>query len=238
MVKLLSLQAPFAKQAPLTRGDCFAKTRKDILLFLLFSCLLSSCSTGTPQTTPQVVPVYSSFAAEPWLTELYACAAAQSGVVLSRVDDPATAAIVLRIGEPEFLSSFAYPIDEEEILIVTHRQSPIQNLTREEAQALFMGLGDPSVQVWVYASDADVQGVFDQFVMEARGVVPSAVVAVSPQQMSDTLVNEPNTVGILPRHWKVGDVREVYSAATVPVLAITREEPQGEINQLIGCLQK
>jgi hypothetical protein len=207
-------------------------------LFLLSSSLIASCSTGTPQTTPEVVPVYSTFAAEPWLTELYACAAQQNGLILSRVDDPAGAEISLRVGEPANLAVFAYQIDEEEILIVTHRQSPVQNLTRDQAQALFMGLGDSSVEVWVYASDADVQGVFDQFVMEGRIVAPSAKVAVTPQQMSDTLVNESNSVGILPRHWKAGDVREVYSAAVVPVLVLTKTEPQGAINQLIGCLQK
>jgi hypothetical protein len=56
--------------------------------------------------------------------------------------------------------------------------------------------------------------------------------------MSDTLVNQPNTVGILPRHWKVGDAREVFSVGTVPVLAITQNEPQGAVQQLIACLQK
>jgi hypothetical protein len=227
---------PFSMRRLLCR--CFATPRNDIILFLISSFIIASCSSGTPQTTPQVVPVYSSFAAEPWLTELYECAVQETDTVLSRVDDPSAADIVLQIGEPAFLSSFAYQIDEEEILIVTHRQSPVQNLTREEAQALFMGLGDPSVQVWVYASEADVQRVFDQFVMEGRIVTPFARVAVTPQLMSDTLVNERNTVGILPRHWKVGDAREVFSAATIPVLALARSEPQGVINRLIGCLQK
>ena len=212
--------------------------RKVFLLFLLSSFLIVSCSTATPPPpTPQVVSVYASFAAEPWLTELYDCAAQQPNVILSRVDDSNSAEIVLQIGEPA-VTSFAYQIDEEQILIVTHRQSPIQNLTLEQAQALFMGLEDASVQVWVYASDADVQKVFDQFVMEGRSVASSAQVAVSPQQMSDTLVNEPNAVGILPRHWKVSDMREVYSAATVPVLALTKNEPQGTIKELIACLQK
>ena len=215
----------------------FRPDRSGTLVWIVLSLLISSCSTGTPQTTPQVVRVYSSFAAEPWLTELYDCASRQSGVVLSRVDDLATAAIALRIGEPAFLSSFAYQIDEEEILIVTQRQSAVQNLTLEEAQALFMGLGDPSAQVWAYASDADVQGVFDQFVMEGKAVTPSAFIAATPQQMSDTLVNEPNTVGILPRHWRV-DARVVYSVATVPVLALTQEEPLGILQELIGCLQQ
>jgi hypothetical protein len=214
-------------------------SRLDGIIFLLSSLLIASCSTGTPSSAPpQVVSVYSSFAAEPWLSALYGCAAEQNNVVLSRVDNPNAAGIGLRIGEPEFVSSFAYQIDVEEILIVTQRQSPVQNLTLDEARALFMGLGDPSVQMWVYASGEDVQQVFDQFVMEGRNVSPSANVAATPQQMSDRLVNEPNTVGILPRHWKVGDAREVFSVETVPVLALTGSEPQGVVKELIACLQK
>ena len=126
----------------------------------------------------------------------------------------------------------------EEILIVTHRQSPVQNLTLEEARELFAGKGDPSVQIWVYASGEDVREVFDQVVMAGRSVSSSARLAVNPQQMSDMLVNESSAVGILPRHWKVGDVREVFSVATVPVLAITASEPQGLSQELIACLQK
>ena len=123
-------------------------------------------------------------------------------------------------------------------MIATHRQSPVQNLTLAEARALFAGQGDPSVQVWVYASDEDLQVAFDRLVMAGRSVTPSARLAVHPQQMSDTLVKEPDTVGILPRHWKAGDSREVFNAGIVPVLAITQAEPAGEIKNLIGCLQQ
>jgi hypothetical protein len=211
--------------------------RKRILLLMIcYLLLISSCSTATPPATPEVVPVYSTAAAEPWLSSLYACA--EGSTVLERVDDPAAAQIALRVGEPVNLSSFAYQIDTEEILIVTHRQSPVQNLNLEGVRTLFSGSGDPSMQVWVYASDADVQEVFDQLVMEGRVVSPSARIAANPQQMSDTLVNEANSVGILPRHWKVGDPREVFSAGTVPVLAITPDEPQGLVKQLLTCLQK
>jgi len=208
----------------------------DIFLFLLSSFLVSSCAPATPPAAAQVVTVYSTFAAQPWLPPLYDCAGSAS--VISRVDDSSAADIVLRVGEPGILVSSAYQIDTEEILIVTHRQSPVQNMTLEEARALFAGQGDPSAQLWVYASEEDVQGVFDRFVMGGRSVTSSARLAVNPQQMSDTLVNEPNTVGILPRHWKVGDVRDVYPVASVPVLALTKSEPQGTIKELIACLQK
>ena len=219
----------------LLRADV-RRPRNDIILFLLSSFFLFSCSTSTPQTSLQVVSVHSTFAAEPWLTDLYACA--DSLATLVRVDDATSADIALQISEPEFLSGFAYQIGEEEILVVTNRQSPIQNLDKDGVQALFMGLGDPSVQVWVYVSDADVQKVFDQFAMEGRSLASSALVAANPQQMLDSLNGESNSAGILPRHWKAGDLREIYSVATVPVLALTNSEPVGVVNQLIGCLQK
>ena len=209
--------------------------RNDIFLFLL-SVLLLSCSPTTASVTPQLITVYSTSAAQLWLPEFYQCAG--TSAVLSRVDDPSAAEIVLRVGEPPFLNSHAFQIDTEEILIVTHRQSPVQNLTLEEARALFAGQGDPSVQVWVYASGEDVHEVFDQVLMAGGNVTSSARLAVNPQQMSDTLVNEANAVGILPRHWKAANVREVFSVATVPVLAITASEPQGVIKELLACLQK
>lgn len=204
-------------------------------IFLL-STFLFSCSPSTPSTTPQLVSVYSTSAAQPWLPEVYMCAGGSA--VISRVDDLSVANIVLRIGEPSFLDSPAFQIDTEEILIVTHRQSSIQNLELETARLLFAGRGDPSVQVWVYASEEDVQEVFDRVVMAGGRVSPSAWLAVNPQHMSDTLVNEPNTVGILPRRWKVGDAREVFSVTTVPVLAITQSEPQGVVQEILACLQK
>ena len=226
-------------------GGLTIRPTTHLIFFLLSSFILFSCATSTPPPTPQVVSVYSSLATQPWLTQLYDCAAESFATI--RISDSASASVAdirLQIGEPE-VTAFAYQIDTEEILIVTQRQSPVQNLTQEDAQALFMGLGDPSAQVWVYASDADVQKVFDQLVMKGRSVTSSARVAVSPGQMSDTLVNQPNTVGILPRHWNpstgsgqaLGDVREVYSVAKVPVLALTNSEPQGVVNNLIACLQ-
>lgn len=221
---IMPLRAHVAKRSPLT------------IFFLLFSFFLFSCSASTPPATPQVVTVYSTSAAEPWLPPLYDCAGSTS--VLSRVDAPSSADIILRVGEPGILASSAFQIDTEEILIVTHRQSPVQNLTLEEARALFAGQGDPSVQVWVYASGEDVQEVFDRLVMEGRSVTPAARLAANPQRMSDALLNESNGVGILPQHWKVGDAREIFTVATVPVLALTKSEPQGVVQDLIGCLQQ
>jgi hypothetical protein len=196
--------------------------------------LLTSCvPSATPEET-QIVSAWSTAAAEPWLNELFTCANDLSIVINVNSENPE---LTLRIGEPETLISPAYQIDEEEILVVTHRESPIQNLSLEGARALFAGQGDPSAQVWVYSSGADVQIAFEQLVMEGGTITSFARLAASPQQMSDTLNAESNAVGVLPRHWKIGSPREVFSAGTVPVLAITNEHASETVMQLVACLQ-
>ena len=107
-----------------------------------------------------------------------------------------------------------------------------------EARELFTGGGDLSVVVWVYASGEDVQGVFEQVVMDGRSITSQARLATSPQHMSDVLVNEVNSIGILPRHWKVGDVRDVFTISDVPVLALVDNEPQEVVLEILTCVQK
>lgn len=205
---------------------------KPFSIFIAIALLLCACSPT--KTESQIVDVYATPATGPWLVELYACADSASVVLNVTPDSPD---IFLRVGEPQGLSSPAYQIDTEEILVVVHRVSPVQNSSLEEIQALFGGQGDPSLQIWVYADGDDVQGIFEQTVMQSRNIVSSARVAVNPQYMSDLLNAEVNAVGVLPRHSKMGDTRYVFSAGTFPVLAITQNEPEGVIQQLIACLQ-
>ena len=203
-----------------------------MLLILAASC----APTATPTPETQIVNVYATPATQPWLPDVFACA--PGGTVLSVADDPDSADISLRLGEPDILTAPAYQIDVEEILVVTHRQSPLQNMTVDGVREVFAGRGDPSVQVWVYASGEDVQRVFEQAVMQGRSVTSLARLATSPQHMSDILNTEPNTVGILPRHWKAGNSRFVFSIPDVPVLAIANDEPQEWIQAIIACLQR
>jgi hypothetical protein len=219
------------------RGEGDGIIRSQIAIFFTLFLLISSCTpTATPSSETQIINVYTTPATQPWLANVFACA--PNGTVINVASDPASADISLRLGEPDLLTAHTYQIDTEEILVVTPRQSPVQNLTVEEVRELFAGLGDPSVQVWVYAAGEDVQKVFEQAVMQGRSVTSSARLATSPQQMSDPLNNTPNTIGILPRHWKVGDSRSVYTVPDVLVLALTDKVPQGAIQAVIACLQK
>ena len=201
-----------------------------IILPLLASCV----SAAQTAVSTDVINIYSTPAARPWLAELYDCASNNHAAIRLSTQD---ADISLRVGQPEALVTPAYEIDQDEILVVTHRESPIQNLTLEEARNLF-AMGNASAQVWIYAAGEDIQAAFDQLVMQGRSVTSLARMASSPQQMSDVLNSESNAIGILPRHWMTGNPRVVYSAGIVPVLAITQKEPQGATKELIACLQQ
>ena len=209
---------------------------RHIVFFLAFGISACAPAAQTPSQN-RMVDVYSTAAAAPWLIEFYDCAASLS-LTLRLADSPSAAQIQIRLGGPETWTLPAYQIGEERILIAAHRQSPIQELTLEEAQALFAGSGDPSVQVWVYASDEDLQKVFDQFVMSGRSAASFARLAVSPQQMSDVLNAEKNAVGILPERWKMGDVREVREVGIAPALAILNAEPNDALMSLLSCVQE
>jgi hypothetical protein len=210
-----------------------------ILLCILSSwavIFLVSCGKPTPQGTTQLVNVYATEAAKPWLAEVYSCS--QQASVVVNLSDLGSADIQIRIGEPELLTNPAYRIDGEDILVVTHLESPVQNLNLEEARSLFAGQGDPSLQVWVYAEGEDLQTAFEQAVMAGQPITSLARLAAGPQQMSDVLNAQKNAVGILSRHWWVDNTREVFMAASVPVLAITKTQPAGVVREMLACLQK
>ena len=202
-----------------------------VLFLLVAAC--TPTSPNIPET--QIVRVYATPATHPWLREVFACAPA--GMAIRVAQSPVAADITLRLGEPDFVPASVYQIGTDEILIVTHRQRPVQTMTVDEVRELFAGQGDSSVQVWVYAPGEDVQRVFEQAVMDGRSVTSLARLATSPQHVSDIMSNDPNAIGILPRQWTAGDMRFVYTIPDVPVLALLKEEPRGALQDILSCMQ-
>ena len=193
--------------------------------------------------TPSRLDVYVTSSIYPRLDELYGCA--PSSLVIAQ-SDPASAELTLRLGEPVPLTVPAFQVGTEDLLIVNHPQAGVGALTLEQVQQLFSGQAadwkdvggnDLPVQVWTFAAGEDIQQVFDRLVMKGRPVTSFARLAVSAQAMSDGVGNAPGSIGYLPRRWKAGNTREALNAATLPVLAIARSQPQGLEKDLIACLQ-
>jgi hypothetical protein len=218
--------------------------------FLLFAFSLASCAPAAATATPESIAVQSTVAAAPWLADLDACA--RSNVV--RVElcvadyfDLNGVMLVMRIGQPTNLTSPAYQIGTDDLLVIVNRQNPISKLTTNQMRGLFTGQvqtweaingTDAPVQVWVFPSGEDVQQIFDQTALGGSPVASAARLANSPDEMSQAVANDVNAIGVLTRHWKAGNVSDVFTVASVPVLAITPSEPQGASARILTCLQK
>jgi hypothetical protein len=212
-------------------------------IFLISLSLLYACTAQSPQTTPQLINVYISSAAYPWTNVFYDCASTSTVINLS---DPQSADITLRLGEPDHLTTPAYQISTEDIIAIVHPQTGIGSLTLDQVRAIFLGqvlnwkdVGgkDLSVQVWSYP-DVDIQEIFINSVMNGQPITSLAHLATSAQVMQGLIEAMPGSIGILPHSLLAGSVTDVYKVATVPVLAITKSQPQGVIRELIGCLQE
>jgi hypothetical protein len=214
-------------------------------ILILISLFINGCAPVATPTPATVIRVHSSSAAQPWLTDMYACADRYN--VLLVVDNLNTADVALSIGESTNLSSSAYQIDQEEVLVVTHPQVEVNTLTVDQVRAIYtgqvvnwseLGGGDQPIDVWTYPAEEDIQQIFDRTVLDGLKVTPRASLAVSAQNMSDSVGINPGAIGILPRRWKTGNTHETLILATTPVLAITRSEPKDPLEKVLSCIQK
>ncbi len=205
--------------------------------------LLAACATASPSATLQILKVYATSATDPWLPGLYQCAPSSAAVKLADSD---SAQISLRLGEPIPLRNPAYQIGQDDLLVVVHPQTGVGNLTLEQVQRVFagevstwkdVGGADVPIQVWVFAPAEDVQSLFEREVMHGRPTTSLARLAVSAQDMSDSVGSGMGAVGLLPRRWKAGNTREAFSIPAIPVLAILRSDPSQSVAELLHCLQ-
>ena len=223
---------------------------RSLCIFTIF--FLTACGTATPQVVTRVVKVYATSAASPWLQNVYKCAPSSVAVSLSY---PASADFTIRLGEQTNLSTPAYEIGSENIIVIMNNARP-PLLTPQQIEGLFTGeivnwnqitpewgkahitqSGD--VHVWVYSADEDIEQILEKSLLDGRPVTSSARIAATSQEMIDAIRKDGSAIGILPQ--RLNENNEVFNEAviaSVPVLAITKSEPQGAIKQLIACLQK
>jgi phosphate transport system substrate-binding protein len=220
-----------------------------LLIFLLLT-FSPSCTSATPAATAETVTVQYTAAATPWLANVVDCA----GDMIISADlrsaeymDLRNTELAIRIGQPADLTSPAYQIDTDDVLIIVNPQNPAAALSAEQVRGLFSGQiqnwqavggADAPVQVWTFAAREDIQQVFEQTALGGAPVTSLARLATGPEKMAQAIANNANAIGILSRRWKTGNVSEVYTVATVPVLALTPSVPQGQIADILACLQK
>jgi hypothetical protein len=214
---------------------------KNIFLATIF--LLASCAPATAVVTPQLVKVYVSSAASSKLPDLYDCSTPSTAIYLA---DPQSADLTLRLGPPDQLSLPAYQIGTDDVDVIVPSRSNLSQLTVDQVHSIFLGqvtnwkdVGGPDmpIRVWTYAQGEDIRQIFEQNAMDGQRITPSARLAVSAQNMLDSVAKDASSIGFLPHSLETTGVRSVCKVATVPLLVILKSQPGVVTKGLVACLQ-
>jgi hypothetical protein len=219
-----------------------------VLCIILVSA--SACTPTIPASAPPIRVQYS-FASQPWLASLNHCATKNIlALELRSADyqDPATADLVFRLGQPDNLVTPGYLIGTEDLLVIVNPQNPIGKLTADQVYGLFTGQidtwksiggSDSPVKVWIYSPGEDIQQVFTNYVLGGSPVTSLAHLATSPVEMSQAVALDIDAIGYITRSWMTDNAAEAFLISSdLPILAITQSEPQGALSQILSCLQK
>lgn len=219
--------------------------------FLIPACLLLvSCSTVTPSPSAEPIALQYTAASSPWLVSIYDCAGNKviiADLTAADMQDLQAADLAIRLGQPDNLTSPAFQIGSDDLLVIVNPQNPVKQLTVAQVRGLFDGQiqnwkdaggADTPVQVWSFTRTEDIQAIFNHSVLNDSPVSSVARLASNPDEMIQAVSKDINAIGILNRRLKPSSVSDVFTVTNMPVLVLTRSNPAGGISTILACLQK
>jgi hypothetical protein len=150
---------------------------------------------------------------------------------------------------------FPYTLGWDEIAVVENQKNPLKSIDLSRLRTIYMGqtrtwksvsknsqdLGN--IQVVTYPSSLDVEQLFDQAVLGGTFRDPFAALVSEPKEARNEILVNPSAIGVLPGHWVVPGltVLDINSDNPLilkyPILAITRQKPDGALQNWLLCLQ-
>lgn len=205
-----------------------------LLLFLSVACTPPSATDGTVWRV--AIPPMLRL----WMANLESCLPSQTVLAL----DDRQAEVRLEWGEPPALSSPAFVIGEEALLVIAHPQNSISRLSEEQVRAIFrgevqnwqqVGGSDLPVDVWVYPSEAEGMRVFEAWLDGA--VASTAHLAMTPQEMLTAVQGTPGAIGWVGERWSLPGTVTVARLPAMPILLIFSRSPSPAEARWVSCLQ-
>ncbi len=222
---------------------------------IILLALLTACASPATPPPADIIAVQNTFSTQAWIPDLYSCAS-ETGAAISietRAADffDPSAQLWIRLGEPGEVSSTAYEIGTEEIVVVAHPDNPLQGLTLSNLRAIFsgeirnwaeVGGADIPIQVWIFGPSEDIRQIFNSAVMSHQTVSSQARLAANADSMATGVESEPGAIGFLPRSlvkpsFQIVNIEELSSSIIVPVLVFTVPDADQAAITLVACMQ-
>jgi len=228
---------------------------------VLLAAWLAACTTPSTATIPPS-PAVLNVAYSPYLARiqdaLHTCAVQlpQSAIFFDQVPGAeqnfTNPDLVIWWGDPPPELDFAFPLNEDQLVVILNPENPKQALNQAELISLFSGrierwteIGtlDEQVKLWIFPENNLLSESFRKEVLDQGNFSRLASIAPSPQAMLEAVGAHPGAIGFLPRSWLSSDVQPVQIdpdlqlAVQKPLLALTHDEPRAGLNDLVACLQ-
>ena len=160
--------------------------------------------------------------------------------------------LVIWWGEKPEPIDYAYPLNEDELVVIVNPENPKETLSGSELVSLFSGrienwseIGtlDQQVEVWIFPEGNIMSETFQAGILADQRITRLAALAPSSAAMLESVAGDPGAIGFLPRSWLSPDAKgievgpELQTSIRKPLLALSQSEPQGAVKELIACLQ-
>ena len=236
-----------------------------ISLLMLVSACNQQNSLPTGESSLEVVDLQISPALDHWLPQIADCADGIPAFgVYTRVlpvseSETETPDLLIRLGPRRDEDVHVAVLGMETITIVTGSEVPISSLSITSLQNIFSGEVtnwgqvpeisegelnlDQPIQTLSYPDDHPLRLLFREVYLGENDISSQPIVFSTIDRMSQILEDEPYAIAYLLESQTPANAKSLEitgfdpQAAQRLVLAVTQQEPQGNLRQLLLCLQ-
>ena len=243
------------------------KNRVFIFLLFLLGLAACQSASPIDRTEPTLEVISLSITPEltHWLPEVARCAGDLPNFAIITEVTPQTTELtsdpdlILRLGERRDGDAFVTLLGYEELVVIAGNDVPVTTLSLDNLQAIFTGtvthwsqiagegvaqidLNQP-VQVLSYPDGNILRALFSDTYLESQTIAGDVIIFSTLDYLKTLLEKHPYAVGYLLKsqvydNLETIDIEDLQSPEIQHyILAISSQEPQGKLRQLLLCLQ-
>ena len=147
-----------------------------------------------------------------------------------------------------------FQLGSDSLIVIVHPDNPIQSVKADQLGNIGSGKWTTWNQVdgklsgevawWVLPPEDETRLLLENALEADMQANPFAWLAPDPAATVQSVADDPLAIGAVPSRWVDATVKSIaiedisQDALTLPILAVTRQQPDSELTAFLGCLQK
>jgi hypothetical protein len=245
----------------MTRKICLIS----ITLFLCLAACQVEPSPGSDSPTLEIITIQVTPASAHWMDKVAECSnqipnfGVYRQILLVNELDLNNADLILRLGARQEKDPFVTVVGTEEIVLVAGDNVPVTSLSLESVQVIFSGdfstweqvpeaqgsstEGNQLISTLSYPAGHELRTLFEKSFLNSNPIASNPTVFYSEEGIEELLKEDPLAIAYTLKSQVPPDFRTLNIISDKPqpglqyVLAITPQEPEGLLRQLLLCLQ-